>query len=82
MDAVNRSVSIESAMDLNIKATGKIQIDGQTGVTINTAGGNLEMKSNMQTNIKGSMTSVQGTATAEVKSSGMLTIQGSMVKIN
>jgi phage protein D len=82
MDAVNRSVSIESAMDLNIKATGKIQIDGQTGVTINTAGGNLEMKSNMQTNIKGSMTSVQGTASAELKSSGVLTVQGTLVKIN
>jgi phage protein D len=82
MDAVKQSVSIESAMDLNIKAMGKIQIDGQTGVTINTTAGNLDMKSNMQTNIKGSMTSVQGTASAEVKSSGMLTIQGTMVKIN
>jgi phage protein D len=82
MDAVQQSVTIESAMDLNIKAMGKIQIDGQTGVTINTTGGNLDMKSNMQTNIKGTTTSVQGTASTEVKSSGVLTVQGSLVKIN
>jgi phage protein D len=82
MDASKQSVSIESAMDLSIKATGKIQIEGQTGVTINSTGGNLEMKSNAQTNLKGTMTSVEGTANLEVKSSGVLTVQGSLVKIN
>jgi phage protein D len=84
MDAGKRSVSIESAMDLTIKATGKIQIDGQMGVTINTAAGNLEMKSNAQTNISGTMTSVQGNATAEMKSGGggKVMITGPMVMIN
>jgi phage protein D len=82
MDAVKQSVTIESAMDMTLKATGKIQIDGQMGISINTAAGNLDMQSNAQTNIKGTTTSIQGTATAEVKSSGMLTVQGSLVKIN
>lgn len=82
LDSVSRSVSIESAMDLKIKATGKVQIDGQTGVAINAVGGNLDIKSNAQTNIQGMATSVQGTASAEVKSSGILTVQGSLVKIN
>ena len=82
MDAAAQSVSIESAMDLKIKANGKVQIDGQTGVAINAIGGNLDMKSNAQTNIQGTATSVQGTGSAEVKSSGILTVQGSLVKIN
>jgi phage protein D len=84
MDGVKRSVSIESAMDLTIKATGKIQIDGQMGVTINTAAGNLELKSNAQTTINGTMTTVQGTATAELKSGagGKVTVTGPMVMLN
>jgi phage protein D/phage baseplate assembly protein gpV len=82
MDAVKQSVSIESAMDLSIKAMGKIQIDGQAGVTINTTAGNLEMKSNAQSSLKGTATSIEGTASAELKSSGILTVQGSLVKIN
>jgi phage protein D/phage baseplate assembly protein gpV len=82
MDPVKQSVSIESAMDLSIKATGKIQIDGQTGITLNTAAGNLEMKTNAQASLKGMTTSIEGTGSAEVKSSGVLTVQGTLVKIN
>lgn len=82
MDAASQSVTIESAMNLTIKATGKVEIDGQTGVTINTAGGNLELKSNAQTNISGTQTSIQGTATAEVKANGPLVIKGLPVNIN
>ncbi len=74
MDPVKQSVSIESAMDMTIKATGKIQIDGKLGISIKTDAGNLEMK--------GTMASLQGTGSAEVKSSGVLTVQGSLVKIN
>jgi uncharacterized protein involved in type VI secretion and phage assembly len=61
MDAVAQSVSIESAMDLKIKASGKVQIDGQLGVAINASGGNVDIKSSIQTNIQGAATSVQGT---------------------
>jgi phage protein D len=81
MDAAQRSVSIESAMDLTIKATGKVQIEGQTGVAIN-AKGNVDIKSDGQANIKGVTASLQGTAQTEVKSTGILTVKGSMVQIN
>ncbi len=84
MDAAQSSVSIESAMDLSIKATGKIQIEGQMGVSINTSGGNLELKSNAQTTIEGTLTSVQGTATAELKSGGggKVVVLGPQVMLN
>lgn len=82
MDGVGQSISIEGAKDITIKAMGKIEIDGQMGVKVNTAGGNLELSSSLQTSLKGTQTSVEGSATAELKSSGMLTVQGSLVKIN
>jgi len=82
MDATAQSVSIESAKDISIKATGKIEMDGQMGVKVNTAGGNLELSSQMQASLKGMQIAVEGTATTELKSSGMLKIQGSIVNIN
>ena len=82
MDGTKQSISIESAMDLTIKATGKIEIDGQTGVKVNSAGGNLELTSNMQTSLKGMQTSVEGTGTAELKANGPLTVRGAIVNIN
>lgn len=97
MDGSQRSVSIESAQDLKIQAKGKIQIDGQSGVDINTTG-NLALESKANTSIKGMQTSVQangtaelkangmvtvqGTGSTELKSSGIVTVQGSLVKIN
>ena len=50
-----------------------LQMEGSAGVDI---------KTNAAMNIKGTTTSVQGQATAELKSSGILTVQGSLVKIN
>jgi len=83
MNATAQSVSIESAMDISIKATGKIEMDGQMGVKVNTSGGNLELTSQLQTSLKGGVkTTVEGTGMAELKSSGVLTIQGTLVNIN
>ena len=82
MDAAQRSVTIESAQDMTLTASGRLQISGQMGVAISSTGGNLDLESNAQTNVKGMQAKFEGTGTAEVKSSGMLTVQGSMVRIN
>ncbi len=82
MDAAQRSVTIESAQDMTLRATGKVEITGQTGVSISATGGNLDLESNAQTNVKGIQATFEGTGTAEVKSSGVLTVQGSIVRIN
>jgi phage protein D len=76
MDGTKRSVSIESAQDLTIQAKGKVQIEGQTGIDINTTG-NLALESKANTSIKGMQTSVQGNGSAELKANGMVTVQGS-----
>jgi uncharacterized protein involved in type VI secretion and phage assembly len=89
MDAAKQSVAIESAMDLTIRANGKLQIEGKTGINVKSdtnlqmeGSAGVDIKSNAAMNIKGTTTSIQGQATAELKSSGMLTVQGSLVKIN
>ena len=82
MDAAQRSVTIESAQDMTLRATGRLEISGQMGVAISSDGGNLDLESNAQTNVKGMQAKLEGTGGAEVKSSGVLTVQGSLVRIN
>ena len=74
-------ITVDSASNMEIKAKGNINI---------TASGNLTMKATgnatcevLQVSFKAQTTlSAEGTASAELKSSGMLTVQGSLVKIN
>ena len=89
LDATNKSVSIESAMDMMIKAKGKLQIEAATGInvksstTLNMEGSTgVDIKSNAATNIKGTTTSIQANAQAELKGNAMVTVQGGIVKIN
>jgi uncharacterized protein involved in type VI secretion and phage assembly len=74
-------VSIESKSNMTLKATGNIAIE---------ATGNLSMKATSNATLEGlqidlkaqTAVSAQGNASAELKSSGMVTVQGSLVKIN
>ncbi len=60
--------------EISMTATSGVKIDGGTvGVDVVTQG---------QLSLKGSTAKLEGQGTAEVKASGMTTIQGSMVKIN
>jgi uncharacterized protein involved in type VI secretion and phage assembly len=81
MNGAQRSVTIESAQDMTLSATGRVEITGQTGVAI-TSQANLDLEATAQANFKGATAKLEGTGTAEVKSSGILTVQGSMVRIN
>ena len=74
-------ITITSASTLRLEATGDIDIE---------AGGNLSMKAEANTlcewlkvDVKAkSALSMQGSATAELKSAGIVTVQGALVKIN
>jgi uncharacterized protein involved in type VI secretion and phage assembly len=60
--------------EISLKTTSGVKIDGGTvGVDVTTQG---------QLSLKGSTAKLEGQGTAEVRSSGMTTVQGSMVKIN
>jgi phage baseplate assembly protein gpV len=75
-------IAFESAKDLIIKATGKIQIDAQTGITIKSAAGNLELEAMAKASLKGMTTSVTADGMGEVKANGPLTVKGALVQIN
>lgn len=74
-------VTIDSASNMKLKAKGNITID---------AGGNLVAKAKANVNLDGLQVNAkakakfaaQGAAAAELKSTGILTIRGSLVKIN
>jgi Rhs element Vgr protein len=74
-------ITVDSASNIEIKAKGNINI---------TASGNLALKATGNATCEGLQVSAkaqtafsaEGTASAELKSSGMLTVQGSLVKIN
>jgi hypothetical protein len=60
--------------EVTITSTSGVKIDGGSGSVNVTAGGELALK--------GATAKLEGSAQTEVKASGMLTIQGSLVKIN
>ncbi len=74
-------IVVDSASNIDIKAKGNINITPQ---------GNLAMKATANATCEGlqidlkaqAALSAQGNATAELKSSGIVTVQGSLVKIN
>jgi Rhs element Vgr protein len=77
----DKGIVIDSASNIEIKAKGNITL---------TAGGNLSMKATSNATCEGvqvelkaqAALSAQGTGSAELKSSGVVTVQGSLVKIN
>ncbi|WP_018350215.1 VgrG-related protein [Longispora albida] len=70
--------------------SGKVSLTGSSGVTVDAGTGKLELKGAGVTvdggsgavEIKGQKVSAQGTAQAELKASGQVTITGGIVKIN
>ena len=73
-------VTINSAKDLVLKATNDVSIEG-INVSLK-ASSDLDMTSNNTTSKANMSYSAQGGASAEIKSSGNLTIKGAMVDIN
>jgi len=71
---------------LNDSAGGeKIEIVDKTGnnkITIDSTQNSITMESSMQLKIKATTVEIEGSTSLTLKSSGVLTIQGSLVKIN
>lgn len=75
-------ITINSAKDITIKATGKISMEGPMGVAVKADAGDLNFQG-LNVNAKANIAfAAEGTASAKLSASGMLTIQGSLVKIN
>lgn len=76
-----QKITIKSeSSDVTVEGT-NITIDGRGNLAVK-AKGNLDLQATGQLNIKGTQVSINANAAAEIKSSGMVQIQGSLVKIN
>jgi hypothetical protein len=75
-------VMIDSASSkLELKG-GEVSITSTSGVKIDGGSGGVDVQTNGSLSLKGTTAKVEGQASAEVKASGVLTLQGSLVKIN
>lgn len=77
----NSGITIESASNISMSAKGNIAIDAKGNLKLSAAA-NATMEGLQVAHTAKTKFSAQGTAQAEVKASGMLTLQGAMVKIN
>jgi len=75
--------------DTKLASDGKTTIEAQGDMELksmsNIAGEamqNMDLNGSAQMNISGAMTKVEGSATAEISASGIMTVKGSLVKIN
>lgn len=79
--AVTGSIKESSKGSIESKATQSIKLQANTSIELKVGGNSIKIDPSGIT-IKGTMIKVQGTAMTEVKSSGILKMQGSLVQIN
>lgn len=75
IDGASNEISLKSDMKIIITA-------GSCTVELDGAANNVKIESPLQLKIKAQMLDIEAGATMNIKSSGMLNIQGTMVKIN
>jgi len=73
IDAASSKLELKGS-EVTITATSGVKIDGGNGA--------VKLSSTGEVGLKGTTAKVEGSASAEVKASGVLTLQGSLVKIN
>jgi len=81
MEMTSSGIALTSPADIKLKATGQIQLEAQTNVSIKAAM-DLSMEG-LNVNAKAQLAlSAQGQAKAELTASGQVTVRGAMVMIN
>ena len=82
IEMTTSGISMSSIKDVSIDAKGKITLSAVQDISIAASGGNVSVEG-LNVEAKAQMeASVQGTASAEIKSTGVTTVKGSMVMIN
>ena len=82
IEMTTSGISMSSIKDVSIDAKGKITLSAVQDISISASGGNVSVEG-LNVEAKAQMeASVQGTASAEIKSTGVTTVKGSMVMIN
>jgi len=82
IEMTSSGISLDSIKDVTINAKGKISLSAVQDISLSATGGNISLEGlNVEAKAKIGAT-IQGTASAEVKSTGMTSVKGSMVMIN
>ncbi|MEN9413881.1 MAG: hypothetical protein RLZ62_185, partial [Bacteroidota bacterium] len=75
-------ITIDSSKDITIKSGTKISLEGTSGISAKASGGDVGLEG-LNINAKASVAfAAQGSATAELKSTGSTTVKGAVVMIN
>ena len=86
--ASDNTIAVTAAGDVKLTATGKVVVNSTGDTTVDaqnatvTAKQNATVTANAQLKMHGATVAVEADGQLELKSSGILTIQGSLVKIN
>lgn len=75
IDSDNNSIAMSGQMKIEIKS-------GSNSVTIDSAANSIAISSQLQLSIKAPQINIESDGMMTIKSSGILTLQGSLVKIN
>lgn len=87
--ATSQGVTIEAPQNVSVKATQNVELEATSQLNMKgTAGAKLEspakidVKASAQLNCEGAMANFKATGMGEVSAGGILTVKGSLVKIN
>jgi Rhs element Vgr protein len=82
VEMTSNGISLNSIKDVKIDAKGKISLSAVQGISLAASGGNVGL-SGLNVEAKAQISaSVQGSASAEIKSTGSTTVKGAIVMIN
>jgi uncharacterized protein involved in type VI secretion and phage assembly len=88
IDSSNNSIALTATGDVTITATGKVAVNATGDATVDaqnatvTSKQNATVTANAQLKMHGATVAIEADAQLELKSSGLLTVKGSMVMIN
>jgi uncharacterized protein involved in type VI secretion and phage assembly len=81
LDQKSQNVEITSGKTINVKAQNGITVDAGTG-PLELKGQKVSVKAQTELSAEGAQVKIAGQAQAEVSAGGVLTVKGSIVKIN
>jgi phage protein D/phage baseplate assembly protein gpV len=82
LDETNKKITIKSTGDIELNATGKMDIKAAQDITMSSSGGNVKIEG-LQVSVNGKTSvEVKSNGTGTVQSTGPLTVKGAVVNIN
>lgn len=78
----DKGVSITSKKDIKLTATGKLELKGSKGIILSSSAGDVKVDGNGLSLKAKAKAEMSGSSGADIKSSGVVNIKGSMVNVN